>query len=72
MERTRAWTCLSAALLVAAGLGAAPAPPSYVGVASRINEIQKDWRTAGYSEAENPYGSGWEQFFGSVSQDLDR
>ncbi len=72
MERTRAWTCLSAALLVAVGLGAAPAPPSYVGVASRINEIQKDWRTAGYSESDNPYGGGWEQFFGSVSQELDR
>ncbi len=72
MKRTRAWTCLLAALMVAAGLVAAPAPPSYVGVASKIDRIQKDWRTANYTEADNPYGGGWDQFFGAVSQELDR
>lgn len=72
MERTRAWTGLFAALLVAVGLGAAPAPTSYVGVASKIKQIQNDWRTADYTQADNPYGGGWNQFFGAVSQELTR
>jgi hypothetical protein len=72
MERTRAGTWITAAWLVAAGLGAAPAPPTYVGVAGKIDKIQTDWNTANYSETDNPYGGGWTQFFGSVSRNLDR
>lgn len=72
MESTRASTGLLAALAVAAGLGAAPAAPSYVGVMNRIEKIQNDWEKANYTPKQNPHADGWNVFFRAVSDELDQ
>jgi hypothetical protein len=56
--------------LLGASLGAAPAPPSYYGVADKIAKIEAGW--ANLSDQQNPYGAGWRAFFQGVRADLGR
>jgi len=53
---------------VAASLGAAPAAPSYHGVAHQIAQIRTDWGKPG--AAEEPNAPGWNALFDSMTANL--
>ena len=61
MRRISAWKSAVVAALATAALGAAPAPPSYMGVESAIGRIQDGWRQPG--ARPQPNAAGWDAFF---------
>lgn len=62
------WKSLVLAGLMAAGLGASPAPPSYQRVASVIERVRADWARPGV--AADPNAPGWNVLFDTLLKDL--
>jgi hypothetical protein len=59
---------MTAALALAAGLGAAPAAPSYYSVERAIQQIRDDWKKPGATPSPN--APGWDAFFSALLNDF--
>jgi hypothetical protein len=69
MKRIRAWLLIAAAALgLAAGLGAAPATPTYFGITSAIDRIDASLKNL--PAGQNPHGAEWTRFFDDIRNDL--
>jgi hypothetical protein len=64
MERSRTWVLL----LAMAGLGAAPAAPTSLGVEKTIERIRADWAKPG--ARPQPNAPGWNALFDRITADL--
>jgi hypothetical protein len=67
MLRARAWLPLIAAGLIATGVGAAPAPPSYQGVLNAVERARGAWGT---TPADDPGRVQWEGYAGELQKEL--
>jgi hypothetical protein len=68
MSRARAGIVTFGMVCLAAGLGAAPVTPSYLGVEATIERIREDWRKAQAAPRVNT--AAWEEYFNAVSRQL--
>lgn len=67
MMCVRAWLPILAAGLIAVGVGAAPAPPSYQGVVESIERAGASW---GETPATDPERVRWEGILGGLQKEL--
>src|SRR4051812_3700356 len=68
MLRTRAWMLAFAAGCLGAGLGAAPATPTFVNIDETIARVQKAWAQPGATP--DPNAPGWNAVFDGIRRDL--
>lgn len=70
MQPTRARRLCLAVACLAAGLGAAQAPPSYHGVARVMDRVEAAWK--GLPPEQNPHAAGWLERFATLRSELRR